>query len=111
MADVFGIARDVPANYVTRPDVDGKFIESLTRDKHVVVFGSSKQGKTCLRKYNLVEGDYIPTSKSRRSQSSTGSSSPRTTTASAASHACALSTPSQVSRRSPQSALRALCGR
>jgi hypothetical protein len=59
MADVFGIARDIPANYVQRPAVDGTFIESLTRDKHVVLFGSSKQGKTCLRKYNLTENDYI----------------------------------------------------
>jgi hypothetical protein len=58
-ADVFGIARDIPATYVPRPKVDGTFIESLTRDKHVVVFGSSKQGKTCLRKYNLTEGDHI----------------------------------------------------
>jgi hypothetical protein len=59
MADVFGIARDVPANYVPRGDVDGKFVESLTRDKHVVVFGSSKQGKTCLRKYNLRDDEYV----------------------------------------------------
>ena len=29
------------------------------RDKHVVVFGSSKQGKTCLRKYNLIDTDYV----------------------------------------------------
>jgi hypothetical protein len=59
MADVFGVSRDIPRNYVPRPQVDGKFIESLTRDKHVVVFGSSKQGKTCLRKYNLTESDHI----------------------------------------------------
>jgi hypothetical protein len=59
MADVFGIAREIPANYVPRPKVDGTFIESLTRDKHVVVFGSSKQGKTCLRKYNLTDDDHL----------------------------------------------------
>lgn len=35
------------------------FVDSLTRDKHIVVFGSSKQGKTSLRKYNLVADDYI----------------------------------------------------
>lgn len=66
MADVFGIARELPANYVARPEVDGKFIDSLTRDKHVVVFGSSKQGKTCLRKYNLTEGDHIVVTCSNR---------------------------------------------
>jgi hypothetical protein len=58
-ADVFGIQRDVPENYVTRSSVDDVFVESLSRDKHIVVFGSSKQGKTSLRKYNLKPEDYI----------------------------------------------------
>lgn len=57
--DVFGIQRDVPNNYVARPNVDDLFVESLTRDKHIVVYGSSKQGKTTLRKYNLTSDDYI----------------------------------------------------
>lgn len=58
-SDVFGIQRDVPRNYVTRPRVDDVFVESLTRDKHIVVYGSSKQGKTSLRKYNLKPEDYV----------------------------------------------------
>jgi hypothetical protein len=58
-ADVFGIQRDVPLNYITRDRVDEVFVESLTRDKHIVVYGSSKQGKTSLRKYNLKPDDYI----------------------------------------------------
>lgn len=58
-ADVFGIQRDVPLNYVTRDKVDDVFVDSLTRDKHIVVYGSSKQGKTSLRKYNLNPDDYI----------------------------------------------------
>ena len=57
--DVYGVARDVPINYVIRDAVDGVFVSSLARDKHIVVFGSSKQGKTCLRKSNLNEDDYI----------------------------------------------------
>jgi hypothetical protein len=57
--DVFGIQRDVPKNYVTRRQVDDVFVESLTRDKHIIVYGSSKQGKTSLRKYNLKPEDYI----------------------------------------------------
>ena len=57
--DVFGMTRDLPINYVTRKDVDGKFIDSLTRDKHLIVHGGSKQGKTSLRKYNLKPDDYI----------------------------------------------------
>src|SRR5713101_4399273 len=59
LADVYGISRDVPMTYVPRPTVDGVLIDSLTRDKHIVIFGSSKQGKTCLRKYNLKEDEYI----------------------------------------------------
>jgi hypothetical protein len=57
--DVFGITRELPLNYVTRPDVDGKLIDSLTREKHLIVHGGSKQGKTSLRKYNLKRDDYI----------------------------------------------------
>lgn len=57
--EVYGVARDLPENYVIRESVDGKFVESLSRDQHIVVYGSSKQGKTCLRKYNLIDTDYI----------------------------------------------------
>jgi hypothetical protein len=60
--DVFGVSRDVPMNYVDREEVDGKFIKSLARSHHIVIFGSSKQGKTCLRKHCLNEDDYITVS-------------------------------------------------
>lgn len=60
--DVFGVSRDVPLNYVDREDVDGKFIQSLSRSHHIVIFGSSKQGKTCLRKHCLNAEDYITVS-------------------------------------------------
>lgn len=56
---VYGIVRDVPLNYVERGRVDRKLIENLERDKHIVIYGSSKQGKTCLRKNCLDEDDYI----------------------------------------------------
>lgn len=58
-ADVYGISRDLPLNYVTRQAVDDALVENLTRDKHLVIFGSSKQGKTSLRKHCLKESDYI----------------------------------------------------
>ena len=58
-SDVYGIGRDMPLNYVTRPSVDDALINNLTRDKHVVIYGSSKQGKTSLRKHCLKEDDYI----------------------------------------------------
>lgn len=66
LSDVFGISRDVPLNYVTRTKVDDVLVDSLTRDKHIVIFGSSKQGKTCLRKYNLKVEDYIVVTCSNR---------------------------------------------
>jgi len=59
LRDAFGVGREVPLNYVERPEVDEKFIANLTRDKHVVIYGSSKQGKTTLRKHCLNDEDYI----------------------------------------------------
>ena len=58
-ADVFGVSRDLPTTYVVRDAVDDKLLDNLTRDKHVIVYGSSKQGKTCLRKHCLQDDDYI----------------------------------------------------
>jgi len=56
--DVFGVARDLPLNYVVRESVDGALVNALSRDQHIVIYGSSKQGKTCLRKYNLKDHEY-----------------------------------------------------
>lgn len=57
--DVYGITRELPLNYVIRKGVDDEFIESLARDRHIVIYGSSKQGKTSLRKKHLDDDDYI----------------------------------------------------
>lgn len=57
--DVYGVGRELPMNYVTRRSVDDVFVENLTRDKHIVVYGSSKQGKTSLRKNWLKDDDHI----------------------------------------------------
>ena len=59
LVDVFGINRNLPLNYVTRPTADNFLIDNLTRDKHIVIYGSSKQGKTSLRKHCLQPDDYI----------------------------------------------------
>jgi hypothetical protein len=58
-SDVYGIGRELPLNYVSRKAVDELLLNSLTRDKHLVIYGSSKQGKTSLRKHCLQEKDYI----------------------------------------------------
>lgn len=57
--DVYGIGRELPLNYVSRKAVDEYFVSNLTRDKHIIIFGSSKQGKTSLRKHCLQDDDYI----------------------------------------------------
>jgi len=57
--DVFGQSRELPLNYIEREDADRLLIESLYLDKHIVIYGSSKQGKTSLRKRNLNEDEYI----------------------------------------------------
>jgi hypothetical protein len=58
-SDVFGITRDLPLNYVERDSADNKLVENLTREKHLVIFGSSKQGKTSLRKHALQDKDCV----------------------------------------------------
>lgn len=57
--DVFGMSRDIPKNYVTRDYVDEELKINLKRDKHIVIYGSSKQGKTCLRKKCLDNNNQI----------------------------------------------------
>lgn len=59
LEDVFGISRNLPLNYTTRSHVDDKLINSLNRKQHIVIYGSSKQGKTCLRKNSLSKNQYI----------------------------------------------------
>ncbi|EOX4960851.1 MULTISPECIES: hypothetical protein [Vibrio harveyi group] len=57
--EVFGINRDLPLNYVERESADMVLIDNLARRQHLVIYGSSKQGKTSLRKHCLNDEDYI----------------------------------------------------
>jgi AAA+ ATPase superfamily predicted ATPase len=57
--DVFGINRDLPLNYVERESADNVLINNLARKQHIVIYGSSKQGKTSLRKHCLNPDGYI----------------------------------------------------
>jgi hypothetical protein len=53
LQDVFGISTDIPSyTYVDRQDLDRKFSHYLDSQKHIVLHGASKQGKSCLRKKN-----------------------------------------------------------
>ncbi|MFY3082009.1 hypothetical protein ACOTF2_18260, partial [Achromobacter xylosoxidans] len=57
--EVFGITRELPLNYVQRQAVDDKLKSELKAGHHVVIYGSSKQGKTSLRKHCMRPEDYI----------------------------------------------------
>ena len=58
--NVFGIQRrgDI-SHYIERSQVDDEFVRNLTRDKHLCVYGSSKQGKTALRKKHINQSEEI----------------------------------------------------
>ena len=57
LRDVFGITNDIPKyTYVDRQKLDEKFAYYLESQKHIVVHGASKQGKSCLRK-KQISGD------------------------------------------------------
>jgi AAA+ ATPase superfamily predicted ATPase len=58
-SEVFGISRELPLNYIERESADARLIDNLSREKHLVIFGSSKQGKTSLRKHALNDDEYI----------------------------------------------------
>ena len=57
--EVFGMSQDVPKNYVEIKYVDDELEINLIRNKHSVIYGSSKQGKTCLRKKCIDSNNYI----------------------------------------------------
>ena len=48
LEEVFGVSAKPIRSYVEREDVDTRFKEALKSDKQVIVYGSSKQGKTSL---------------------------------------------------------------
>lgn len=45
---VFGVSNDEVYTYIEREKVDTLFLEGLTKNKHIIIYGSSKQGKTAL---------------------------------------------------------------
>lgn len=57
--DVFGVSNEQVESYIERAEVDAKFIDGLARNKHIIVFGASKQGKTALTNKHLKESQFI----------------------------------------------------
>ena len=54
LEEVFGVSSSPVLSYIQRAAVDDRFVEALKADKQIVVYGSSKQGKT-----SLVQ-EYLP---------------------------------------------------
>ena len=48
LTKVFGVSAEPVLSYIVRDSIDGLFTAVLKEDKHVVVYGASKQGKTAL---------------------------------------------------------------
>lgn len=57
--DIYGVSNQMIETYIERTKVDGLFLDGLRRNKHIIVYGSSKQGKTSLVKKHLQEEDYV----------------------------------------------------
>ena len=57
---VFGVSNEVVESYIEREQVDGLFQNALNLNKQIVVYGSSKQGKTSLIKKHLELDNTIP---------------------------------------------------
>jgi hypothetical protein len=48
LSEVFGVSAKPILSYIERDEVDTRFSEALNSDKQIIVYGSSKQGKTAL---------------------------------------------------------------
>lgn len=66
--DVFGVKSELIASYIERQAVDAKFKSAITEGNEVIVYGSSKQGKTSLILKHLNEQDYVKVECSPQSQ-------------------------------------------
>ncbi|MFZ1852794.1 MAG: hypothetical protein WAU15_11375 [Nitrosomonas sp.] len=58
-SDVFGVKSKLIATYIERESVDSKFKSALKDGNEVIVYGSSKQGKTSLILKHLNENEYV----------------------------------------------------
>lgn len=58
-SDVFGVRSLLIESYIERPSVDELFSSALSEKNQVIVYGSSKQGKTSLTLKHLSPEDYV----------------------------------------------------
>ncbi|WP_460152724.1 hypothetical protein [Pseudomonas sp. S2_B07] len=58
-SDVFGVRSQLIESYIERPSVDELFSAALEDKNQVIVYGSSKQGKTSLTLKHLKKDEYV----------------------------------------------------
>ncbi|MGP4845964.1 hypothetical protein ACTXGQ_17670, partial [Marinobacter sp. 1Y8] len=58
-ADVFGVKSTLIKSYIERDAVDERFKSALKDGNEVIVYGSSKQGKTSLILRHLDQSEYV----------------------------------------------------
>jgi hypothetical protein len=58
-SEVFGVSNEEILSYIERNDVDDLFTNGVSQNKHIIVFGSSKQGKSALVNKHLSEENLI----------------------------------------------------
>lgn len=68
LEDVFGVTSKQILSYVTRSQVDDSFRQALTSHKQIIVYGSSKQGKTALVSKHLPYDDHLLVSLTPKTQ-------------------------------------------
>lgn len=56
---VYGVSNELIGTYIERPLVDELFTKGLQKNKHIIIYGASKQGKTSLTNKHLTESDYV----------------------------------------------------
>ncbi|AWW30640.1 hypothetical protein DN752_11175 [Echinicola strongylocentroti] len=56
---VFGVSNEKVESYIQREEVDDRFLEGLNSNKHIVVYGASKQGKTALTNRHMEPSEFI----------------------------------------------------
>ncbi|MEP5913139.1 MAG: hypothetical protein ABJ277_06690, partial [Flavobacteriaceae bacterium] len=57
--EVYGVSNEEVDSYIERSEVDDLFINGVSQNKHIIVFGSSKQGKTALTNKHLKEDELL----------------------------------------------------
>jgi len=62
LEQVFGVSAEQILSYISRPQVDDRFLEAIKSNKQVVVYGASKQGKTALVSKYLPYDQHLPVS-------------------------------------------------